>query len=81
MFRGYFQQLITEKCGWIVGLILASILFGLTHFAGGILLMVFATLAGIGYGLIFHFIGRLWAAILCRFLFNFTHLLFLLIQC
>ncbi|WP_299494790.1 type II CAAX endopeptidase family protein [uncultured Shewanella sp.] len=76
LFRGFFQQLFSEKCGWIIGLILASILFGLAHFAGGPLLMVFATLAGIGYGLIFHFTGRLWAAILCHFIFNFAHLAF-----
>lgn len=76
LFRGYFQQLFTEKCGWIIGLILASILFGLAHFAGGPLLMIFASLAGIGYGLIFHFTGRLWAAVVCHFLFNFVHLLF-----
>ncbi|WP_299006279.1 CPBP family intramembrane glutamic endopeptidase [uncultured Shewanella sp.] len=76
LFRGFFQQLISEKCGWVVGLMLASILFGLAHFAGGTLLMIFATLAGIGYGLIFHFTGRLWAAILCHFAFNFAHLAF-----
>ncbi|WP_298775441.1 type II CAAX endopeptidase family protein [uncultured Shewanella sp.] len=76
LFRGFFQQVISAKCGWIIGLLIASILFGLAHFAGGALLMIFATLAGIGYGLIFHFTGRLWAAILCHFAFNFAHLAF-----
>ncbi|MGR5238592.1 CPBP family intramembrane glutamic endopeptidase [Vibrio alfacsensis] len=76
LFRGLLQQSLTRRFDWRIGLIVASVLFGLAHFAGGVILVVFATLAGLGYGLIFHFTGRLWCAVLAHFLFNFCHLLF-----
>lgn len=75
-FRGFIQQTLSKRFGWIACLIVASVLFGLAHFAGGLLLVFFATLAGLGYGLIFHFTGRLWASVLAHFLFNFAHLVF-----
>ncbi|EGU29428.1 caax amino protease family protein [Vibrio sp. N418] len=75
LFRGYIQQQLTHKLGVWAGLMIASALFGLAHFSGGVLLMLFATLAGIGYGLIFHLSGRLWAAVLAHFAFNFLHLI------
>lgn len=76
LFRGFVQQSLSRRFDWRLGLVIASILFGLAHFAGGPLLMVFATLAGPGYGLVFHFTGRLWCAVLAHFLFNFCHLVF-----
>ncbi|MFM2590481.1 lysostaphin resistance A-like protein [Vibrio sp. TBV020] len=76
LFRGFIQQKLTNKYGAYIGVVVASLLFGLAHFAGGPLLIVFASLAGLGYGLIFHMTGRLWAAVLVHFLFNFSHLLF-----
>ncbi|WP_010453285.1 CPBP family intramembrane glutamic endopeptidase [Vibrio rotiferianus] len=76
LFRGFVQQSLSRRFDWRLGLVIASILFGLAHFAGGPLLIVFATLAGLGYGLVFHFTGRLWCAVLVHFLFNFCHLVF-----
>lgn len=76
LFRGFIQQKLTNKYGVYIGVAVTSLLFGLAHFAGGPLLIVFASLAGLGYGLIFHTTGRLWAAVLVHFLFNFSHLLF-----
>ncbi|AQM71501.1 CAAX amino terminal protease self- immunity [Vibrio campbellii] len=76
LFRGVVQQSLSRRFDWRLGLVIASILFGLAHFAGGPLLMAFATLAGLGYGLVFHFTGRLWCAVLAHFLFNFCHLVF-----
>lgn len=76
LFRGFIQQKLTNKYGAYIGVVVASLLFGLAHFAGGPLLIVFASLAGLGYGLIFHTTGRLWAAVLVHFLFNFSHLIF-----
>ncbi|MCG7495409.1 CPBP family intramembrane metalloprotease [Vibrio sp. Of7-15] len=76
LFRGFLQQAISNKFGWIPGLIITSLLFGLAHFAGGPLLIAFATLAGVGYGLAFHYSSRLWVAVLFHFLFNLSHLLF-----
>lgn len=76
LFRGFIQQSLSRRFDWRLGLVIASILFGLAHFAGGPLLIGFATLAGLGYGLVFHFTGRLWCAVLAHFLFNFCHLVF-----
>ncbi|GEA61505.1 CPBP family intramembrane glutamic endopeptidase [Vibrio comitans] len=76
IFRGFVQQEITKQFGWKIGLIIASILFGIAHLAGGWLLVAFATIAGACYGMTFYLTGRLWAAVLVHFMFNFTHLLF-----
>jgi membrane protease YdiL (CAAX protease family) len=76
LFRGFIQQSLSRRFDWRVGLVVASLLFGLAHFSGGPLLMIFAALAGAGYGLVFHFTGRLWCAVLAHFVFNFCHLVF-----
>ncbi|PAR37739.1 CPBP family intramembrane glutamic endopeptidase [Vibrio metoecus] len=76
LFRGLIQQKAQQQFGTISGLLIASALFGMAHFAGGPLLMIFAALAGLGYGLVFHFTGRLWVSVGVHFLFNFAHLLF-----
>ncbi len=75
-FRGFVQQSLSKKFGWVMGVTTASLLFGFAHFYGGILIVAFATLAGVCYGLIYHFSSRLWVAVIFHFLFNFVHLLF-----
>ncbi|WP_284193615.1 CPBP family intramembrane glutamic endopeptidase [Vibrio zhanjiangensis] len=76
LFRGFIQQKLTDKFGLYIALVITSFLFGAAHFAGGPLLIIFASLAGLCYGLVFHLTGRLWAAVLIHFLFNFSHLIF-----
>ncbi|MBF9000340.1 CPBP family intramembrane glutamic endopeptidase [Vibrio nitrifigilis] len=75
LFRGYLQQKLANKLGVVAGIGIASILFGLAHFAGGPLLVIFAALTGLGYGLIFYWSQRLWVAVLAHFAFNCIHLL------
>lgn len=75
-FRGYVQQRLRQKIGGVAALLIASVLFGLAHFPGGMMLVVFATLAGLIYGLAWHWSGRVWVATIVHFLFNMTHLLF-----
>ncbi|MUK43788.1 CPBP family intramembrane metalloprotease [Aliivibrio fischeri] len=75
-FRGFIQQSLSKRFGWIAGVAVASVLFGIAHIGGGLLLVVFATLAGVGYGLAFHYSVRLWVAVAFHFLFNFMHLVF-----
>lgn len=75
-FRGYLQQRLRQKGGAVAALLLTSLLFGVSHFPGGPLLMVFATFAGLIYGLAWQWSGRLWVATGMHFLFNMTHLLF-----
>lgn len=53
----------------------ASVLFGLAHFAGGWSYVGLATLAGIGYGLAYARTGLIEAAMLAHFAVNATHFL------
>ena len=71
---GFLQQAITRRTRVWLGILIASLLFGVAHLAGGPLLVLFATLAGACYGLAFHLSRRLGVAILLHFLFNFAHL-------
>jgi hypothetical protein len=74
LFRGAIQQGLAERYRPWIGIAVAAILFGVGHLAGGALLALFATLAGICYGLAFQLSGRLTVAILLHFAFNFAHL-------
>ncbi|MBQ0268354.1 CPBP family intramembrane glutamic endopeptidase [Providencia huaxiensis] len=77
LFRGYLQQRLTL---WLkspyLALVIASLLFGAVHFAGGPLLILFATLAGLIYGLAWMWSGKLWLAVSIHFGLNLGHLLF-----
>lgn len=75
LFRGYLQQRLSEKLGGLPALLISTLLFGLAHATGGVLLVVFATLAGLLYGLAWHWSGRLWLAAALHFALNLTHLL------
>lgn len=74
LFRGLIQQGVANRSKPWFGLLVASLLFGAAHLAGGPLLMLFAALAGACYGLAFQLSKRLSVAILLHFLFNFAHL-------
>ena len=74
LFRGLIQQGVASRSKPWLGLLVASLLFGTAHLAGGPLLVLFAALAGACYGLAFQLSGRLSVAILLHFLFNFAHL-------
>ncbi|QKJ85181.1 CPBP family intramembrane metalloprotease [Paramixta manurensis] len=75
LFRGYLQQRLTGWVGSLPALLLTSLLFGMAHIAGGSLLVLFATLAGLIYGLAWQWSGKLWVATWVHFAFNLTHLL------
>ena len=74
LFRGAIQQGLAERYRPWIGIVVAASLFGAGHLAGGALLALFATLAGICYGLALQLSGRLTVAILIHFAFNFAHL-------
>lgn len=76
LFRGAIQQYLSCYLPPYIALLIAAILFGLAHFSGGTLLMIFATLAGLIYGLAWMWSGRLWVATAFHFALNLTHLLF-----
>ncbi|MGB9094951.1 lysostaphin resistance A-like protein [Erwinia sp.] len=76
LFRGYLQQRLSQKVGNVWGLLIAAGVFGLAHIAGGSLLVLFAAMAGIIYGLAWLWSGRVWVSTLVHFAFNLLHLLF-----
>ncbi|WP_424929014.1 lysostaphin resistance A-like protein [Amaricoccus tamworthensis] len=82
LFRGLIQSRLVHTCRdrrlpALAGVVLAALLFGLAHAAGGVALVVFATLAGLGYGFARHVTGRIEAAILVHFALNAVHFSFL----
>lgn len=77
LFRGYLQQRLTQWLGSpYLALVICSLLFGAAHFAGGPLLILFATLSGLIYGLAWMWSGKLWLAVSFHFGLNLVHLLF-----
>lgn len=79
-FRGFIQQSLTRllqcfRYGALIAIVISAILFGLAHYAGGIQYIMLATLAGIGYGSIYHRTKRIEASILLHFSVNLTHIL------
>ncbi len=83
VFRGVIQwsfaneprhQSLPES---ITALLIAAVLFGAVHFAGGPRAIAMATIAGAGYGWVYWRSGyRIEASILAHFLLNATHILF-----
>ncbi|PHM36036.1 CPBP family intramembrane glutamic endopeptidase [Xenorhabdus innexi] len=76
LFRGYIQQKLNQWMNPYSALTITSLLFGAAHFAGGGLMMAFATLAGLIYGIAWMWSGRLWVAVGFHFTLNMLHLLF-----
>ncbi|PAF52884.1 CAAX protease family protein [Helicobacter sp. 13S00477-4] len=76
LFRGYIQQRLSKITGNLIALFITAILFGMMHYSGGYLLVIFAILAGLIYGIAWMWSGKLWISTLFHFGFNLTHLLF-----
>lgn len=76
LFRGYLQQRLSSVMPPVLALLITSLLFGVLHYAGGSLLIIFTTLAGFIYDLAWMLSGRLWVAVLFHVGLNLCHLLF-----
>ncbi|WGL60016.1 CPBP family intramembrane metalloprotease [Pigmentibacter sp. JX0631] len=85
IFRGFLQKNLNNifvknfkmsKAAPLLSLLLTAILFGLFHYKSGILMIVFAFLAGIGYGYAFQKSEKIESAILVHFGVNITHFIF-----
>jgi membrane protease YdiL (CAAX protease family) len=74
-FRGGIQRSLELRTEPFAALLAASLLFGLAHLAGGWAWVGLATLAGIGYGLLYAARRQLWLAVLAHLGFNTLHLL------
>ena len=80
IFRGFLQRKLTELCNKInidgyFAILTSSIIFGLIHYKSGSTMILFATIAGLGYGWVYDKSKRIEAAILTHFAFNLCHLL------
>jgi membrane protease YdiL (CAAX protease family) len=81
VFRGFIQKhlvgiLAKYRYGAGIGMLIASSLFGLAHYPGGVRYMFLATVAGLGYGWAYHHTKSIEASILTHFLLNTLHFLF-----
>lgn len=79
-FRALIQRYLADRWreyqwGWLVALLLVSLLFGLVHFGGGWAFVLMATIAGFFYGMAYHLSGRIEIAILLHFFINLIYLL------
>jgi membrane protease YdiL (CAAX protease family) len=78
LFRGLLQRGLQERLRANarlrhVPIALASLLFGMVHAGGGLLLIVAATVAGVGYGVAYDRSKRIEAAVLAHFTLNAAH--------
>jgi len=79
-FRGFIQKnlaVIFKGFVWgnLVAVIIASLLFGFAHYAGGIAYSIWGTIAGLGYGWIYQKTNQIESSILAHFGLNLTHFL------
>lgn len=77
VFRALLQRTLAARLGPWAGLLLATLLFGAVHLPFSTLFAVVATVAGLGYGLAFHFSGRLGPAVALHLGVNLCHVLLL----
>ena len=79
-FRGFIQRHLTDwlsklKGGTLIAWLVASVAFGVAHVAGGGGYVLLATIAGLGYGLVYMKTARLEAAIVTHFALDTVHML------
>lgn len=74
IFRGLIQRELEQfRLGSVIALVVASLLFGLAHWAGGPKYVLLSTVAGFGYALAMRRSGRIEGSILTHFLLNSLH--------
>ena len=76
LIQGNLSKILNFKGGRILALLVASLIFGLGHFGGGLKYVIIATPAGIGYGYAYHKTQRIETGILIHFALNLVHICF-----
>lgn len=88
LFRGWIQNLILTRMKFLPGLILSTVIFGLSHVDDEVITLtrvfgipnwwygLFATIAGIGYGYVYHKRKSIFASALLHALVDFTWVVF-----
>jgi membrane protease YdiL (CAAX protease family) len=79
-FRGVIQNTVLRFLDGIgnnqyLAIIFTSLLFGFAHYSGGLFVIVTAAIAGLLYGGIYHFTGKLSLTIAAHFGLNLMHIL------
>lgn len=79
-FRGFVQKNLAMafknfKAGNLIAVIISALLFGFAHYAGGIAYSIWSTIAGLGYGWIYHKTNQIESSILTHFGLNVIHFL------
>ncbi|WP_275544814.1 MULTISPECIES: CPBP family intramembrane glutamic endopeptidase [unclassified Pseudomonas] len=74
LFRGVLQPALVGRMGTWPGLLLTAGLFGAAHLPFSVLFAVVATCAGLGYGLAFHYSGRISLTIALHAAVNLLHI-------
>jgi uncharacterized protein len=82
-FRGFVQNTLSAyfkkgKWGNLLALVLSSALFTLVHifWSPNLAILAFTFIAGLLYGIVYLFSGKIESAILCHFLLNLIHMTF-----
>lgn len=80
IFRGGLQKTLMNtlpdrKIFKILSICIAAIIFGLSHYYGGLAYICLATLAGIFYGYAYYKTGKIFCSMLVHFALNTTHFL------
>ena len=78
IFRGFIQQRLTaalasRRFGITIALVVAALLFGLAHYAGGPKYVLLSTFAGLGYGWAWLRTHRIESSIAVHFFVNLVH--------
>ncbi|WP_137886893.1 CPBP family intramembrane glutamic endopeptidase [Pseudomonas sp. 2FE] len=77
LFRAWLQPALIARLGTWPGIVLTASLFGAVHIPFSPLFALVAGVAGLGYGLAFHYSGRLLVAVALHATVNLLHLLLL----
>lgn len=77
VFRGLLQPALVSRLGARQGVLLTAAIFGAVHLPFSPLFALVAGLAGLGYGLAYHYSGRLSVAVALHLGVNLSHLLLL----
>lgn len=77
VFRGLLQSALVSRLGAWAGVVITALLFGAVHLPFSPLFAAVAAVAGLGYGLAFHFSGRLGVAVALHLAVNLCHLAWL----
>lgn len=75
-FRGYLQQRLQGLIGGVGALLVASLAFGVVHYKAGVLMIIFASLAGLIYGMAWRYSKSLWLSVFFHYGLNLMHLFF-----